>query len=72
MTSTEMLRYLEKHRVPGAQVAALPESDAALTQAIIDGYAAWDGVAWLLKGRIKPGERRVVRFDDGTSMEVVG
>jgi hypothetical protein len=65
MTTMAMLAYLVAH-------PSLPETDAAMAQAIVDGYARWDGTAWLLKGRILPGERRVVRYDDGTSREETG
>lgn len=65
MTTSKMLDYLEKR--PSA-----PESDPAMAQAIIDGYAQWDGAGWCLKGRILPGERRLVRFDDGSTLEVRG
>jgi hypothetical protein len=65
MTTTAMLAYL-------AARPSLPETDAAMQQAIIDGYARWDGAAWQMKGRILPGERRLVRFDDGSTREVIG
>jgi hypothetical protein len=65
MTTTQMLAYL-------AARPSLPETHAAMQQAIVDGYARWDGTAWVLLGRIKPGERRLVRFDDGTTLEEIG
>jgi hypothetical protein len=65
MTTTQMLAYLAAH-------PSLPETDAAMAQAIVDGYARWDGKNWLLKGHVLPGERRVVRFDDGSTREEIG
>lgn len=67
MTTTEMLVYLERH-----DLSSLPQTDPALTQAIVDGFASWDGKEWVLVGRIKPGERRRVRFSDGTTRWEVG
>lgn len=65
MTTSKMLDYLVAH-------PSVPETNPAMAQAIVDGYARWDGAGWVLLGRMKPGDRRTVRFDDGTTKEVIG
>ena len=72
MITSEMFKYMQARRVGNTDVIQALPNDPILIQAQQDGYADFNGAAWIGRGKIQRGERRVVRHYDGTVREIVG
>lgn len=71
-TTGEIINHMLRHRVPGRNVIDLPADDPIMLQAQADGYADRGDHCWIGRGNIQSGERRIVRFTDGDTREIIG
>ena len=62
MDTHTLLKYLAKQQIQGSDVINAPANDPILLQAQQDGYVDRIADQWVGRGKIQPGETRVLRY----------